>query len=176
MDKPLGASDACRERRFLPVAGSRLSGGRQRCRRGRGLRAAFPEQVAGAISDHPEAAPQPGRGWTPPWTPPTESRARSRPAPWPHPVTAWRAASPRGFSLLQRGLALGAGAGRSESPRALQTRLLLGLRGQRGWGLPSHRKLSSRSRVASWRRRRRLASRSWVYLRMRVSPFFLFKK
>lgn len=81
MDKPPGASDACRERRFLPVAGSRLSGGRQRCRRGRGLRAAFPEQVAGAISDHPEAAPQPGRGWTPPWTPPTESRARSRPPP-----------------------------------------------------------------------------------------------
>lgn len=123
-----------------------------------------------------EAVPRPGRGWTPPWTPPTESRARSRPAPWPHPVTAWRAALARGFSLLQRGLALGAGAGRSESPRALQTRLLLGLRGQRGWGLPSHRKLSSRSRVASWRRRRRLASRSWVYLRMRVSPFFLFKK
>lgn len=52
MDKPPGASDACRECRFLPVAGSRLSGGRQRCRRGRGLRAAFPQQVASAISEH----------------------------------------------------------------------------------------------------------------------------
>lgn len=29
----------------------------------------------------PEAAPWPGRGWTPPWTPPEESWARSRPRP-----------------------------------------------------------------------------------------------
>lgn len=171
---------------FLKL-GSRLRGGRRRALLAwQGAEGSVPRTGGRRhLRASPEAAPWPGRGWTPPWTPPEESWARSRPRPLATPshcaegglamgvftFATWPWPGSRGGTLRVPLLPPGRH-GRCKPGSCLVS-------ADRGAGPPVSQKALTqvtRGLLAAAAAAARLPSRFWVYLRMCVSPFFLFKK